>query len=117
MNEEKNEKTTVTDVWKSCFTCKQTTNEEALEGFKTSILASLIDGRIMIGEKKTAMKALEKQIPMKVKKEHIETNMCAFTLDVCANCETSFGGRVSAKDYKWCPYCGQAIDWSDKDEN
>lgn len=30
---------------------------------------------------------------------------------ICPNCETHY--EVDYDDYKYCPNCGQAIDWSD----
>lgn len=44
---------------------------------------------------------------------------------ICTNCENALGKETLefglSKMYRWarayCPYCGQALDWSEDDEN
>lgn len=60
------------------------------------------------------MKALEKQMP---KKFEIWNGQ-----DCCPNCKTLFGSDETRKHLiswkmDYCKYCGQAIDWSDKNGN
>lgn len=50
-----------------------------------------------------AMKALEKQIPMKPYHENIYK---------CSRCDGIVGANHGCIDY--CYHCGQAIDWSDE---
>lgn len=53
-----------------------------------------------------AIKALEKQIP----KKPIDDG--AFCL--CPICNTEFNSELHYEyEIKFCPYCGQALDWSD----
>lgn len=52
-----------------------------------------------------AVEALQKQVPMKPKKED-----CGFMVrESCPVCDESFDCVV-----KFCDYCGQRIEWSDK---
>ena len=67
-----------------------------------------------------AVKAVEKQIPKKVKKEFrtIDGAITCFETDVCPNCEMDFYiddlGQTMYCDF--CPDCGQALDWGGEDE-
>lgn len=61
----------------------------------------------------TVREALEKQIPKEILKETIDTIFGEIILDVCPSCKTSFGGRGQFNGYKFCPYCGQALDWNE----
>lgn len=55
-----------------------------------------------------AIKALEKQIPKKL----IETE--EFVEGSCQNCKRNIGWiKDEYFDFDNCPFCGQAIDWSD----
>lgn len=54
------------------------------------------------------IKALEKQIPKKL----IETE--EFVEGSCQNCKRNIGWiKDEYFDFDNCPFCGQAIDWSD----
>ena len=95
------------------------TNEEAI----SYILANYFDGdedvRAVVGgdeehlAMKCAVEALEKQIPKKV------TDDEAF--GSCPACGYTFNSElVNEYDIKYCPFCGQALDFSersDTDEN
>ena len=67
-----------------------------------------------------AVKAVEKQIPKKVKKEFrtIDGAITCFETDVCPNCGMDFYiddlGQTMYCDF--CPDCGQALDWGGEDE-
>ena len=67
---------------------------------------------------KTAMSALEKQVPKKVKKEFVTVNGCitCFETDVCPVCGNDFYIEDLGQTmyYSFCPDCGQALDWSEK---
>ena len=67
-----------------------------------------------------AVKAVEKQIPKKVIREFksIGGAITCFETSVCPICEMDFYiddlGQTMYCDF--CPDCGQALDWSDEDE-
>lgn len=69
---------------------------------------------------KTALSALEKQVPKKVKKEFVTVNGCitCFETDVCPVCGNDFYIEDLGQTmyYSFCPDCGQALDWSDTDD-
>lgn len=52
--------------------------------------------------------ALEKQIPKGYMKELFSNGY--FKRNICPKCEDV---RGLIKSYNFCPWCGQAIDWSD----
>lgn len=61
---------------------------------------------------KTAVKALEKQIPKKPI-DKIDP-MFGDIYIVCSNCEnTAIVNPFTHSIFKHCPNCGQALDWSD----
>ena len=58
-----------------------------------------------------AINALEKQIPKKPMisyDERVKENWCS-----CGVCAFGFGWKRTIH-YKYCPDCGQKLDWSDK---
>lgn len=59
---------------------------------------------------KMAVEALEKQIPKKPK--------VSFQSEFywCPNCECAIKMKIEekTKNIRYCPFCGQAIDWSDR---
>lgn len=66
--------------------------------------------------REAAIKALEKQIP---KKPYLEGDGYAdgqlvYDTWICPCCEERY--EVDYDDYKHCPECGQAIDWSEENE-
>ena len=98
------------------------TNEEAI----SYILANYFDGdedvRAVVGgdeehlAMKCAVEALEKQIPKKPK--------VSFQSEFywCPDCECAIKMRIEkkTKNIRYCPFCGQALDWSERnggDEN
>ena len=62
-----------------------------------------------------ANQALEKQIPKKC-----ETNLSYPEDKYCPNCLENFTGvdctTYSGENFKYCPSCGQAIDWGEDTE-
>lgn len=56
-----------------------------------------------------AIDALYKQIPMKVKEVHIDEYYCPA-------CSSENGCNDGIVTDKYCPKCGQKIDWRGKDE-
>ena len=67
---------------------------------------------------KTAVEALEKQIP---KKPYIDKRGCVDTY-CCQNCKESlyevnmFKEYFALREMVYCDNCGQAVDWSDTDD-
>ena len=57
----------------------------------------------------TAMQALEKQIPRKP----IEKSPWVYH---CPRCDSRTIEDAFIKKFKFCPDCGQALDWSDNDD-
>lgn len=52
-----------------------------------------------------AIYALEKQIPKKVKMTDD-----LYPLSICPYCKVK---HIPCRNFKYCSYCGQALDWSD----
>lgn len=64
-----------------------------------------------------AIKALEKRVPKQPDLEgdgYDDDGEIIFDEWLCPCCETRY--EVDYDDYKFCPNCGQAIDWSDEDD-
>ncbi|MEY8366960.1 hypothetical protein AALA22_15115 [Anaerovoracaceae bacterium 41-7] len=62
----------------------------------------------------TAIRALKKQIPTIPDYEgdgYSPDGTFVYDTWICPKCETHY--EVDYDDYKYCPNCGQAIDWSD----
>ena len=57
----------------------------------------------------TAITALEKQVPKKVIWKY------AFYWACCPNCKNNIYDEEKEK-FKFCPDCGQALEWSDENE-
>ena len=86
------------------------TNEEAIKVLNT--IDNCLKGNGYDWEHegiKTAIQALEKQIP----KKPIITDF--FDSGCCPNCERCISWiKNEYFDFDNCPYCGQAIDWSEE---
>ena len=71
-----------------------------------------------------ARQAIEKQIPKKLKNEILQTNIQGYiNMDKCYVCPLCgiFRGNADYQPekiikYQFCPNCGQALDWSDKNK-
>ena len=64
-----------------------------------------------IGERRTAIEALEKQLPKKVENWNGQAS--------CPGCKKLFGNMADIKmlrywDFDCCNHCGQKIDWSEE---
>ena len=62
-----------------------------------------------------ATNALEKQMPKKpelMNDQHIP-GVLALNLWVCLGCGTRYDYGIEYEEHYFCPWCGQAIDWSD----
>ena len=86
------------------------TESEAIEVINSNRPTS---GYVLLNEALgTAINALEKQIPIKPMisyDERVKENWCS-----CGVCCSGFG-RKRTIHYKYCPDCGQKLDWIDED--
>lgn len=66
---------------------------------------------VAIAHKDNVIKALEKQIPRKPvwEGDGYSNGVIVYDTWYCPNCDYDYEDTES---YKYCPYCGQAIDWS-----
>lgn len=67
-----------------------------------------------------AMQALEKQIPKKLSKDDVSGNYFEHIEYRCSNCKCRLISRLDGewlvgRKHKYCPLCGQALDWSDEE--
>jgi len=65
----------------------------------------------------TLQELVDKATPKKPKRDRLYYNCCDGECDktfiyYCSVCNVG-----SVEDMKYCPDCGQALDWSDEDEN
>lgn len=63
-----------------------------------------------------AVKAVEKQIPKKVRREFksIDKAITCFEVELCPRCgKNIYDDEVEVSYYEYCPECGQALDWSE----
>ena len=63
-----------------------------------------------------AIQALEKQIPQKTTYDgdgYAPDGTFVWDEWICPCCGTRY--EVEYDDYDYCPYCGQRLDWSDKE--
>lgn len=66
----------------------------------------------------TIKEALEKQIPKKpdlIGDGYDDNGNLVYDIWICPCCETQY--ELDYDDYKFCPECGQAIDWEALKEN
>lgn len=59
-----------------------------------------------------AIEALKSQIPKKVKYYYIEGRLVNYH---CPSCGEAQGLKVNKRWQKFCPHCGQALDWGKED--
>lgn len=66
----------------------------------------------------TAISALEKQIPKKPDRGYDENEFGVTYYPVCPYCRGELNGEYTLCEvwFKFCPLCGQAIDWSENSE-
>lgn len=68
-----------------------------------------------IEERQTAIEALEKQLPKKVKYEgcYVDNGFTKYRMAKCHNCDSWHSSR---DEIIYCSKCGQRLDWSEEDE-
>lgn len=91
--------------------------QEAIKILKMEMLG---DSEQMEYAKQMAIKALEKQIPKKPITETVNRGISVsgeYDIDfnyLCPHCNTIVGDyETDDAFYKFCPECGQALDWND----
>lgn len=67
-------------------------------------------------EVQMCIEALEKQIPknLYIWGDGYYNGELILDMYDCPNCEKSY--EIECDDYKYCPNCGQKLDWSESDE-
>ncbi len=98
------------------------TAKEAISEIKHDVYRNTDNFEILISKEyyKAIIAALEKQIPKKPDMSGYscdkDVNSIYLTYDTydCPNCHTSH--EIECEKYDHCPDCGQALDWSE-DEN
>lgn len=85
------------------------------EAIKTLKIEMLGDDEQMKYAKQIVIEALEKQIPKKpdfIGDGYDDNCNLIYDTWICSSCETQY--EVDYDDYKFCPECGQKIDWSEQ---
>lgn len=91
------------------------TNKEAIQG--------LLNVKVQMAEESPftkavdlSVEALEKQIPQKpiLQADGYYDGELVYDTWLCPNCDTAY--EVDIEKHKYCPNCGQAIDWSEEGE-
>lgn len=82
--------------------------EEARENNAGYTFATVMSRRIEYLE--YAIDCIEKQIPIKSKERFVGNGWNDIWEGDCPKC-----GKTIRPTLDWCPYCGQAIDWSEDD--
>lgn len=91
------------------------TEQEALQEFWDNALHPSLKPEISEEAKAVAMKALEKQIPKKLKIQKCDEK----TVYICECGKKQFviyqEGLMFGNKNKYCEHCGQAIDWEESE--
>ena len=65
-------------------------------------------------DKKTIWELVEKATPKKLQYDYLNHELVNYH---CPNCGEAQGLKVNKRWRKFCPHCGQALDWSEEDES
>lgn len=90
------------------------TNKEVKNNFVQNLAENAYINMCSAEEMKIAIEALEKQIPKKpdlIGDGYDDNGNLIYDTWICPCCETEY--ELDYDDYKFCPECGQAIDWSE----
>lgn len=97
------------------------TNKEVKNNFVQNLAENAYINMCSAEEMKIAIEALEKQIPKKPITETVNRGISVsgeYDIDfnyLCPNCNTVVGDyETDDAFYKFCPDCGQALDWSER---
>lgn len=87
---------------------------EALKLINWKNVHSLYNWEEMMEVRDMAIKALEKQIPVtpNILGDGYADGEIVYDMYNCPNCNKSY--ELDYEKYSYCPNCGQAIDWSEK---
>ena len=92
------------------------TNEEVKNNFVQDLAENAYINMCSVEEMNIAIKALEKQIPKKLKTTEVGRFGLVFLCPSCENNMAMIWNSVWQKgryNQKYCDNCGQALDWSD----
>lgn len=90
------------------------TIQEAKNNFIQDLAENAYINMCSAEEMNIAIKALEKQIPKEpdlIGDGYDDNGNLVYDTWICPCCETQY--ELYYDDYKFCPECGQALDWSD----
>lgn len=90
------------------------TNKEVKNNFVQNLAENAYINMCSAEEMKIAIEALEKQIPKKpdlIGDGYDDNGNLVYDTWTCPCCETQY--ELDYDDYKFCPECGQKIDWSE----
>lgn len=90
------------------------TNKEVKNNFVQNLAENAYINMCSVEEINIAIKALEKQIPKKpdlIGDGYDDNGNLIYDTWICPCCQTQY--ELDYDDYKFCPNCGQAIDWSE----
>lgn len=93
------------------------TNKEVKNNFVQNLAENAYINMCSAEEMKIAIEALEKQIPKKpdlIGDSYDDNGNLIYDTWICPCCETEYG--LDYDYYKFCPECGQALDWSECNE-
>ena len=107
INEETN---TITDQINTLVAQRQNAIDDGIfKQIHDIAVANDIDDVYVIN-KEAVVSALSKQIPKKPKLAYYESEFVNYH---CTYCGEAQGKKVNKRWQKYCPHCGQALDWSD----
>ena len=92
------------------------TREEAIRTLCNTAFVGVKGNEYKVAEAvRLAVEAIEKQIPKTPNYEGdgYWDGELVYDTWICPNCGKDY--EVDYEDYKYCPECGQAIDWSDSE--
>ena len=96
------------------------TNEEVKNNFVQNLAENAYINMCSVEEIIIAIKALEKQIPKKLKTTEVGRFGLVFLCPSCENQIAMIWDSVLQKGkykQKYCHYCGQALDWSELNDD
>ena len=93
------------------------TIQEVKNNFVQNLAENAYINMCSVEEMNIAIEALEKQIPKKpdlISDGYDDNGNLIYDTWICPCCEKQY--ELDYDDYKFCPECGQAIDWSEVEE-
>lgn len=93
------------------------TNKEVKNNFVQNLAENAYINMCSVEEMNIAIEALEKQIPKKpdlIGDGYDDNGNLIYDTWICPCCRTEY--ELDYYNYKFCPECGQKIDWSEVEE-